>query len=74
MNSIRFLCIGCETEFDCDVGAIDFDTHDGMPDFERNVICPNCGVAYTGRGDGFSKNFELTENGQSQLTELMLES
>jgi len=74
LNLIRFLCIQCDNEFDCDVGAVDFDTPDGMPGFELDIVCPGCKVAYTGSGDEFSKNFELTEMGQSQLTELMLES
>lgn len=70
-NLINFWCIHCEIEFDFDVGKINFETEDGSPEYQNAIICRQCGVKYVGKVDNFSDNFELTEIGQSQLTELM---
>lgn len=73
-NVINFLCLKCGIEFDCDVGEIDFTMEDGMPGYEHSIVCSRCGAKYTGEGDNFSDNFELTEIGQSQMTELLFNS
>ena len=69
-NIINFSCKKCNIEFDYNVGHIDFNTEDGIPKFQETIICPKCGSIYEGRGEEFSENFELTELGQSQLTDI----
>ena len=69
-NTINFLCLRCDVEFDINVGKINFDTEDGTPEFENPIVCKKCGAKYIGKDDNISENFELTEVGQSQLTEL----
>lgn len=71
-NEIQFYCIHCKIEFLCDVGRIEFETEDLTPKFEKPVICPDCGVQYQGTPEKFTDHFEVTELGQSQLTELHL--
>lgn len=71
-NEIQFYCIQCKIEFLCNVGGIEFETADLTPKFEKPVICPDCGVRYQGAPENFTDHFEVTELGQSQLTELHL--
>lgn len=63
MAIINFQCKRCDKEFDCDVGKINFELVDGRPQFEHEIVCPNCGKLTL-------DEVELTELGQSQLTEL----
>jgi SEC-C motif len=67
-NEIHFYCIHCRIEFFCDVGEITlgFDA----PEFEKPVVCPKCGVRYSGGSDEFTDHFELTEIGQTHLSEI----
>lgn len=70
-NIIRFYCKKCREDFDCDVGMIDFSAE--MPKYEKPVICSRCEAKYiSGQGE-FTEHFELSETGQSQLTELFLQ-
>jgi len=70
-NGINFSCVKCNEEFNFEVGEIDFDQN--PPEFEYKLICPQCGTkALTGK-ESVAK-FELTEEGQVQLTALMFES
>lgn len=71
-NIINFLCLHCEESFNQDVGKINFETLDGTPEFGNRIICKRCGASDEGKGEDFSKHFELTEEGQGQLTELFL--
>ncbi|MEO0129868.1 MAG: hypothetical protein ABIL70_09200 [candidate division WOR-3 bacterium] len=63
MAIINFKCNRCEIVFDFDVGEIAFELVNGRPQFEREIECPNCGKLTL-------DEVELTELGQSQLTEL----
>jgi len=66
MAIIHYECKRCKKEFDCDVGKIDFNdmqSNNWRPKFEKDIICPNCGKRTFDEVD-------LTELGQSQLTEL----
>ena len=70
-NIIRFYCKRCRRDFDAEVGIVEFGAE--MPVFEKAVICDSCGAKYiSGQGE-FTENFELSEIGQSQLTELFLQ-
>jgi hypothetical protein len=71
-KEIQFHCIQCNVAFLCDVGGIEFETEDRTPRLEKPVICPDCGVRYQGAPEKFTDHFEVTELGQSQLTELFL--
>ncbi len=63
MAIINFKCNRCDEVFDCDVGEINFELVNWRPQFEREIVCPNCGKLTL-------DDVELTEFGQSQLTEL----
>ncbi len=63
MAIINFKCKRCDEVFDFDVGTINFELVNERPQFEHEIECPNCG--------GLTLDeVELTELGQSQLTEL----
>lgn len=66
MAVINFKCKRCGKEFNCEVGEVRF-TGDinNMTRFEREVRCSECGILD-------EDEVELTELGQSQLTELYL--
>lgn len=69
MSELHFECKKCRNHFDGDVGRITFseDIYKGKqgerPEFENEVICPSCGVLTL-------DEVELTELGQTQLTEI----
>ena len=66
MPELHFECKKCRNHFDGDVGRITFpaDIDKGKrPEFENEVICPKCGVLTL-------DDVELTECGQTQLTEI----
>ena len=68
MSELHFECKKCRNHFDGDVGRITFteDIHKGKrPEFGKEVICPDCGVLTL-------DEVELTELGQTQLTEIYL--
>lgn len=71
-NLIEFLCLHCKKAFAYDVGAIDFEKYGIRPSFENAVVCKKCGERYESTMENFSEKFELTEVGQSQLTEIHL--
>lgn len=60
MTELNFLCTKCRKEFDCDVGKISFPIEEKRPRFERDILCPRCGVLTM-------DEVELTEVGQTQL-------
>ena len=65
---IEFRCTKCRQVFDGDVGAVTFPTTaDQRPKFERPVTCPRCGELDVEKGE-----VELTEIGQSQMTDLWM--
>ena len=66
---INFKCLKCKETFDCDVGRIAFllPAPNARPKFERDIQCGNCGLLTI-------DDVELTEWGQTQLTELFLKS
>jgi len=59
-NKLNFLCKKCRKEFDCDVGKISFPIEENRPRFEKNIVCPRCGILTM-------DEVELTEYGQTQL-------
>ena len=66
MAVVNFKCKRCGKEFNCEVGEVSFtgDIND-MTRFEGEIRCSGCGIV----GED---EVELTEVGQSQLTELYL--
>ena len=60
--TINFECKKCHREFDCEVGGIGVDETAMMPEFEKPIVCPMCGVL------AMDEVF-LTELGQTQMTE-----
>ena len=60
MADINFKCKKCDTEFDCETGKIQFGDR---LSFEKKITCPRCGVMDI-------EDLELTEIGQTQVTEL----
>ena len=62
---LNLQCQKCNGIFDCDVGNITFPADSDRPAFEKEIICPKCGVL--SMDDIF-----LTETGQSQLTQAHL--
>jgi hypothetical protein len=62
---INFECQKCGTPFDCDVGIVTLPETSDKPNFEKEIICPQCGKI------SMDEVF-LTELGQSQLTEVTL--
>lgn len=68
MAELNFICKKCKRTFDCDVGEITFPTKPGQrPVFKNDIECPKCGVITI-------DNVLLTELGQTQITEIHLES
>lgn len=68
MAIISFKCKKCQGYFFSDVGKITFpplNKTGERPLFEKAITCPNCGKLTFER-----EEVELTELGQSQLTEL----
>lgn len=63
MSRLSFICKKCGEEFDCDVGNISFPPGFERPSFEKNIVCNRCGVLTM-------DEVELTEWGQTQLTEI----
>lgn len=65
MSELNFICKKCKKEFDCDVGKITFPPPlPGLrPKFEKDIRCDRCGVLTM-------DEVELTELGQTQITEL----
>ena len=59
---INFECKKCNQEFDCELGKIGIDESSMRPTFEKDIVCPRCGILTM--DDVF-----LTELGQSQMTE-----
>ncbi len=65
---INFRCRKCKSIFDNDVGTITFPTKANQrPTYENEIICPKCGVIS-------SDKVLLTELGQTQLTEVYLDT
>ena len=60
MTGLNFICTKCRIEFDCDVGEISFPIDENRPRFEKDIVCPRCGVLTM-------DEVELTELGQTQL-------
>ena len=65
MAAINFKCKRYGLIFFFDVGRINFELVDGKPQFENQIRCHECGLLTL-------NGIELTELGQSQLTELHL--
>ena len=40
---INFECKKCKNEFDCEMGTIGINEKTWRPDFEKPIICPECG-------------------------------
>ena len=68
-STINFECMKCRQLFDCDVGRITFPPPiQGMrPKFENDLECGQCGTLTM-------DEVELTELGQTQMTELFFKS
>lgn len=67
MPIINLKCKKCKETFDSDVGKVTHPTKiGGYPVFEKDVVCSNCGRLKL-------KEVELTELGQSQMTESYLQ-
>lgn len=73
-NVINFYCLHCKVDFNFNVGEVRFLLEENVPTFEHNVKCPTCGAEYFKEKDNFSLHFELTELGQTQLSELYFDS
>ncbi len=70
MAIINFKCKKCQNLFFCDVGEITFpplNRSGGRPFFEKAIVCPDCGELTFDKDE-----VELTEFGQSQLTDLAI--
>ena len=49
VSIINFKCNKCKDEFDCEIGKVTFpDNVDEKLNFEKEIICPNCGVIKVG--------------------------
>ena len=59
---INFECKTCRDEFDCDVGRISINEQTMRLDFERPILCPQCGECSI-------DDLLLTELGQGQMTD-----
>jgi len=66
MTELNFICTKCKREFDCDLGKIFFPIEENRPRFEKDIVCPRCGVLTMGE-------VELTELGQTQLGAVFME-
>ncbi|WP_428356519.1 hypothetical protein [Methyloprofundus sp.] len=62
---INFECKKCNQIFYSEVGKIKMNEQTFRPDFEEEVKCPRCGVRTI-------DEVFLTELGQSQITEVMM--
>ena len=62
---INFECKKCNQIFDSEVGKIKMNEQTFRPDFEKEIRCPRCGVRTI-------DEVFLTELGQSQMTEVMM--
>jgi len=60
MTELNFLCTNCRKEFDSDIGKISFPIEEDRPRFEKDIVCPKCGILTM-------DDVELTELGQTQL-------
>jgi len=60
--TINFKCKKCRKEFDCDVGKIGINEKTMRPNFEKPIVCPQC-------GNRTIDEVLLTELGQSQMSE-----
>lgn len=58
---INFECKKCRNEFDCEMGTIGINEKTLRPDFEKPIICPEC-------GERTMDEVFLTEIGQGQMT------
>jgi len=67
MAELNLKCKKCRKTFDCDLGKITFPPDLEHPKFEKEIVCPKCGILSINQ-------VELTELGQSQLTEIHLSS
>ena len=65
MPFINFKCKKCRKVFDFDVGKVSFQLVDDRPQFENEINCPHCGPLTL-------DEVELTEIGQTELTEIYL--
>jgi rubredoxin len=65
MTTLNFVCKKCGKGFDSDVGKISFPVEEERPHLEKNIICPRCGILSV-------DEVELTELGQTQLTEVFM--
>jgi hypothetical protein len=63
MTELQFKCKMCKQYFCCNVGKITFPPDMERPQFEKSILCPNCGVLSM-------DEVELTEPGQTQLAEV----
>ena len=63
---ISFECKKCRKEFVCEMGKIGINDQTMRPDFEKPIICPNCGKRTM-------DEVLLTELGQSQMTEATMD-
>ena len=66
MSVINFKCKKCRRVFDGEVGNVTFSADSPRPIFEREIVCPRCGRLTM-------DEVELTELGQTQMTELDME-
>jgi hypothetical protein len=73
-NIINFYCLHCCRDFNLDVGKVRFDPEEDTPTFEKVIKCPTCQAEYSKEKDNFSQHFELTELGQTKLTQLFMKS
>ena len=64
---INFECKNCKKEFDCNVGKISMNAQSVYPEFEKTIICPQC-------GERTMEEVFLTEYGQLQMTDATLNS
>jgi len=67
MTELHFKCKKCRKYFDCDVGKISFPPKEERPRFEKSIFCPKCGTLS-------ADQVELTELGQTQLSEVFMSS
>lgn len=63
MSVLNLRCRKCSGIFDGNVGEITFPKNSQRPKFEKDIVCPKCGVI------SMDEVF-LTEIGQTQLTDL----
>lgn len=63
VSVLNFRCRKCNGIFNGDVGMITFPKNSQRPKFERDIVCPKCGVI------SMDEVF-LTEIGQTQLTKI----